>query len=1168
MLTEEDLNILRSIPLIDVMSCNGYIPARILKSGRAKYLCPFHHETEPSFFVDITVRTKKEGLGWECYGKCAKAGFGAIALQAALLGYDHTKELTPEQFKKVVGKLVDDHDVQLTSQEGKQLTLHKTQAIPPRPVEFDIAQWSAQHFRALGFEVKLATAPGENGELYVRYDTAAYTPTPDAENTDNASSEPLYHCSIDRDYFRGKGEARTLEQWGDILSQQFAIYPVQTFITSPVPAEHGGKVSLQVSARPSYPIFAFTYPWGVKEYEPKAKADKWHWHQQDGQLSTRIYGNATAVAAFASDGTGDWINEAIQDKRHPIVITKQDPDKTPVAARLARLVLCSGPRDAMHVWAHTDAHVIFLHNETVGITDGVLNEWLCATIAKMAKIAVECYVCYDIDQAGEAASAAIALENISFRWLRLPAEMKTVPATTLTRTNHNYGATAIRAGIDHSHTMNGANNGGFTPCKDVTDYITHFASIQRLFPPDLRHNSPVTALTRIMQNSLTMQFWIDKPTSKKAPDGERETNVRYVLAVANLLQFLDAKGIKCIIDKRGNRAFYQLFHDHTYRYLDNSRSANQLEAAARTAMLEWIDAHTDDFPFKQNLTNTIFTGKGLDARTFATMAATPINEHSWASNFDFFFFENTAVKVTPDNIETVAYSEMEFLTNRECILPGNFTTIPQPWHIELNPDYEHELQRHRELSDQCTTTEMRAAENTRWTRWASLWKYRLVMEKPLEEMPLHFRFLYNLGRIFWEKESFGQQLSPAERQIQDVHFINKAHAIGYAITRHRTRARQQIVHLTDYSVADEKKASGRNGKSAVIDMLASVRPASANVAGKSINGSNLTLAVLLGDVVAGVHSVVGVDELPEGFAATELYNAPVSLVCKTLYKQPVTLRDEEVPKLFIASNQQFDRSAGSTKGRIYPCYTSDYYHAATDDGRFLDFAPKDEFLQTYGVAEVANGLPPQLLNQLRNMLIACAQFFLQHPDDTIIPPANMRRELYAMAGDAALIDWLMKYFDEQPDNPHFNQPIPPQEMAIALLDYEQTPVTADAIEKAKRRIAKNLKALTKRLGVVMDPPAILDQPSYRRHGGRYARAWITQLDNAGKPLCYERKNEWRKMVSTGIRLPRVLSTHTFCHYFFRNRPGEVPTAPDNIAPAAPTDPEAKEKGGSDATTEK
>ena len=311
--------------------------------------------------------------------------------------------------------------------------------------------------------------------------------------------------------------------------------------------------------------------------------------------------------------------------------------------------------------------------------------------------------------------------------------------------------------------------------------------------------------------------------------------------------------------------------------------------------------------------------------------------------------------------------------------------------------------------------------------------------------------------------------------------------------------------------------------------------------------------------------------MPDNFKAEELYNAPVSLVCKTLYKQPVTLRGEDVPKLFIASNKPFDRSSGSTKGRIYPCFTSDYYHAATDDGRWLDFAPKDEFQKEYGVQEVANGLPDDLLNELRNMLLACAQFFFQHTTDTILPPTesrSMRRELYAMTKDSALTDWLIAYFEDTPDNPHFGQPIPPQEMAISLLDSESEAVNYTSIEKAKKRIMKYLKPCLNRMGVVMDPDVVLNTASYRRHGGRHMRAWLTQLDAEGKPIEQTVKNKYRREISTGMRVPREMSQHIFVHYFYRNRPGEVPTKPleeghegdkDYVQPAASVDPEATDE---------
>lgn len=1139
-MTDEDLKILRNISLVEVMRANGYEPERIPKgSGRVRYLCPFHSDHDPSFRVEQKATDGHDAPGWGCFA-CNKKGFGAIALQAALMGYDHAN-LSAEQERKVIQRLIDEHDVDIKGAATDPEERVKT--IAPQSCEFFTTEWTVHHLKALGFTVKNATEQGEDGDLNVLYKD---------NNADTATARvPLFRCSIDREFWRSRGEAKSAQEWGEIIEREFSIYPCETFITSPVEAKQGGKCSLEIHARPTYPVFAMPYDWGTKKYEPRSKTSKWTWCKTD-DVATRMYGDSIAVAAMrhvtatkeATDTVEKlWFADVLKDKRHSVIVTERDSDKNPIRAKMKRLVLCSGPRDAMQMWAATDAHVLWLNSETAGIHDGVVDEWLRALLVRMTEVAVNVYVCYDIDTTGIAESASIVLENANVHWIRLPKEMREV-----------------------------FNTSG-KPLNDVTDFVTHFHSIQKRFAPDLRKANPSEALMRLVKNALTMQFWIDKATTKKTRDGdEKEKNVRYVLSVANLLQFLEAKGICCNQDDHGQRAFYQLSYNNTYRYLDTTRTGNQLESVSRTAMLDWIDAHIseEDAPFKANLVNTVFTGKGLDQRTMGTMPPTPINEHSWGEDFDYFFFENTAVRVTKDGITKEQYTQLPYVTNEECILKGDFSLISQPWRIIVNPKYEAEKQRHEAISKQCTTPAMRAAENTRWTQWEQLWKYRLIMDRPLEQMPMHFRFIYNLGRIFWEKESFGEKLTATEKQMQDMHFINKAHAIGYAITRHRSRARQQIVHMTDYAVSDEQKASGRNGKSAVIDMLAAVRPATANIAGKSINGSNLTLAVLLGEVVAGVHSVVGIDELPDGFKAEELYNAPVSLVCKTLYKQPITLRGEDVPKLFIASNKPFDRSSGSTKGRIYPCYTSDYYHAATDDGRWLDFAPKDEFMQEYGVMEVANGLPPHLLNELRNMLLACAQFFFQHPTDTIIPPAesrSMRREIYAMTKDSGLTDWLLRYFEDTPDNPHIGQPIAPQEMAISLLDSEEDTVNYDNIEKAKKRITKYIKPCLNRMGIVIDPDVVLNTSTYRRQGGRRARAWLTVLDDNGRPVEKKTKDRWRREVNTGERVQRELSSqHVFVHYFYRNRPGGIPVNPYTpgkeyeegyVQGAALTDPEAE-----------
>lgn len=1136
-MTDESLKILRNISLVEVMRANGYEPERLPKSadGQAAYLCPFHDDKTPSFFVDLKAKASADAPGWGCFG-CGKRGYGAVALQAALMGYDHAN-LQGKQMHEVIQHLVDDHGIELDDVKPSE-PKERTKPVHPQRCDCSaLAPWTVQHLRALGFEVKNATEPDGEGNYKVRYTAADYNAdehNADAEKADEHKAdgqqpEPLFLCSIDREYWRGRGKAKTAREWGEQLEKEFSIYPVATFITDPVAVEHGGKVSLQITSSLTYPIFAMTYDWGVKKYEPKSRTNKWTWNKKQGDIGTRIYGDSVAVAAMAwasqprEQQGKPWFADLPKDLRHPLDTVETDKGKDP-ATKMRQLVLCSGPRDAMQMYAATEAHVLWLNSETAGIRDGVVDEWLRALLARMSKVAINIYVCYDIDTTGMACSQSIALENAKVHWVRLPREMLEI-------------------------TLPARKKGEVRTLKDVTDFVTHFHPIQKLFTPDLRKANPSEALRRMLKNSLTMQFWIDKPTTKKDKDGEREANVRYVLSVANLLQFLEAKGIRCMQDTHGVKAFYQLSFCNTYRYLDNSRTANQLESECRKAMLGWIDAHIsdDDAPYKANLVNTIFTGKGLDQRTMNTMPSAPIHEHSWGETFDHFFFRNTAVYVDKDVIRTVGYSQLRYVTNEECIMPGaDFHIVKQPWRIVINPDYETEKEKHEEYSRQCTTPDMRAAENMRWREYEQLWKYKLIMDKPLEEMPMHFRFLYNLGRIFWEKESFGEKLTATERQMQDMHFINKVHAIGYAITRYHSRARQQTVHFTDYAVSDERKASGRNGKSAVIDMIASVRPSSANVAGKTINGSSITLEIMLGNVVAGIHSLVCIDELPDGFKVEQLYNAQLTIVCKTLYHQPVTLRGEDVPKLLIASNNPFDRSSGSTKGRIYPCYTSNYYHAGTDDGRYENHAPKDDFMEEYGVQEVANGLPDNLLNELRNLMIACAQFFFQHPTDTIIPPQetrSIRRDIYAMTKDSGLTDWLLQYFEDTPDNPHFNQPIAPQEMAISFLDSQGLAINNESIEKTKKRLAvRTIKACLNRMGVVMDPDVVLDRASYRNSGGRQMRTWLTVLDTDGKPVEKIAKNKYRHEVSTGERVPRKLSdNHKLVHYFYRNRPGEIPT---------------------------
>ena len=152
-MNDQDYIALKNISLVEVMRSNGYEPERLPKSATAKvkYLCPLHSDHEASFCVDQQAHDGADAPGWQCFG-CGKRGYGAIALQAALMGYDHEAP-TKEQLHEVLQRLVDDHDIEVkdiapTSPE------QWTTPIEPQDCEFDLTPWTAEHLRALGFAVK------------------------------------------------------------------------------------------------------------------------------------------------------------------------------------------------------------------------------------------------------------------------------------------------------------------------------------------------------------------------------------------------------------------------------------------------------------------------------------------------------------------------------------------------------------------------------------------------------------------------------------------------------------------------------------------------------------------------------------------------------------------------------------------------------------------------------------------------------------------------------------------------------------------------------------------------------------------------------------------------------------------------------------------------------
>ena len=1124
-------------------------------AASASYLCPWHDDHRPSLTVDKVVRKGAADLGFKCWA-CGQEGYGAIQLAARLMGMP-AGQLSGDDLTAVLCELASRCDVELEDEDGKErhydtLRVKLTGWNEFREAEkqyadwtgdeplFEHGEWTEEGLKALGFRVEMAQRRATKKDATVDGKTAGYTEVRIGDQLtqfDPDTGKALYRCSAGAGFYGDPklAEARTIAAWGEQVERVFGVEPVSRFVQRiEVKPPRGGAMVRVVRATKNYPIFMFRHPWGIKKYEPKdTYGNKWTWwgKTEDADLYHQWYADA-ALTDVLTSGTAT----PPQDERHPYDEVKDKDGKATGKVCFRRVVLCSGPRDAMAVYSHSDAHVVWLHSEQAGFDSkgGNIrpNRWLRALLRKLQGVTAEggLYVCYDEDETGLKASQAIALNNPQVRWLRLPKELGQITRCRNTQPPPK-------------------------PLKDVTDFIQHFAEVERLLPAELQHDDPVEWFDNALYDTPSCQFWQWESKRKDADGTERS---RYKFDLRNTPVFLRARGMVRRAMQQGKESFSRYFllgTDRTYVELfPGEKGNNKLVAGARDLMAEWLNAHAREYNDEKGaLSRAIYSAK-LEQGTLEAIEQVEFDEKSWGEDFDHFFFQNCAVRVTKDEIKKVPYGEMCWWTNAEAVMEGAFSPLPQLWHVVVNPRYAEELAKHNDIMAAVKTPDERAQENMRWDQWASLWHYLLRTDRPTDEMPVHFRFLYNTCRIFWEKEQT-EPLTATERQVQDMYFIAMLHAIGSALVRHRSADRQQYIHITDNGTRREDLASGGTGKTAILELLGLMRRV-LTIDGKALEGGNIKLTQETDKVVPGLHNLVCLDELPQGFAPQQLYNYTLSLTSRGLYRGSIVLKGDDLPKFVIASNQQLDLSSDSTSRRTYQVLVSDYYHPRSMDGSRPAHTPADDFQKEYGIKEVARNLPASLLNEARNLMLGCVQLFLQMPDETIRPPRDSRallRQALAASKDEQFTRWIASYLA---DKRHIGTPIAKRELAISLMDYCGITVGPKTLTTAYKRIRDNLDDYLKTSIYTANPRIVIVTDSDAATGFRHCATWMHPWDkDMGIPTDEQ-----------GNRLPRVLvkkAPYPEVYYFYRK--SHVPRHrydpahqgdPDYVQSAPEKDPEA------------
>lgn len=1100
---------LEQIPLTKVMEHNGHAASRRTEK-ETFYLCPFHADGDPSFKVDNYPMPGRGKAGFYCYA-CGESnprskGYGALMLQAALWGVDLSDG---EGFKRVATELMKLENMVV---EGKPANgfFHRARKLssPSKEIVYTLKEgFSNSDLRALGCDIQQVfrkdfSTPGRE------------------ESVRGEDGAPLYKYSWRKDFY--KSDTTNTPFDGKVLQERFNLYAVDRFVT-----EQRGGTSYEVRSTETYPIFAFIYKdskgWWSRKYEPYFKPEtdengaagpsyKFTWwfeggRRRDEEFSKRIYGDADVMRALETGKV------ETTDETHPVCQVRERDEKKNVQTltKFRKLIICSGPRDAINTYFHSDAHVCWPHSEGVAISPKV--------IKSLEKIAAEVFILYDIDRTGVERANRLSLDFLELKTIYLPQDLQRLRSS--------------RTG---------------KPCKDAEEYFNNYPVMLRQMKKTANINEHFASL---LKSAKEKKFWNEVPHKRKNEWGEEEYYYRYELLIDRMCQFLAARGL------------HRYKKDDVVHYVFISGDGKvdiipdkEIETKAKELMKQYLNESL--YYGTEGLLNAISTARGMNAKTLAEIPLIDLDFNSWGEHFDYFFFGNTAVKVTAEEIKRVPYAQMPYSVNRKAILEETefeqmdlgryFNIVLNPELKEREKEYKQQLYDLNKLLAETVDPELRQRHSNQirelrqnYKTWEQLYKYKVEWNTPIEECPPLLQAIYDMSRMYWQKEEAGFLLTDAEQQLQDAHFINKILGLGYMLSRFRTDTRQQMVMITDYSVAKEGSPSGRTGKTMFAKLLHLVRKC-LQIGGKDFRKDPGAMAQNFSNFQLTVHSCVFIDDLSTNIPAESFYNYVSDLSIRNLYENIIRLEPDVSPKILSTMNEPFNLSHPSTYGRTWPIFMSDYYHVGDLSGEQEERTPEIKF--GYHIISSCSH-EEQMFNV--NLLVYCLQCyfrFIQVDKGVMRAPIGEEASLRLVyqefkEGDKRLfMEWANRYFT----NPWcFGRPIAISEMLLSYYESMDRPIRRCDMGKKIPRFRAYLEEYCAIRKITINPDVVYSGNEDRVKRVVRRRAWVTVCDAEGNFVTPKRRTR-----DTGNSNPA-------CLYFYKG--GEVPRNAKEVLPAPDVDEE-------------
>lgn len=543
----------------------------------------------------------------------------------------------------------------------------------------------------------------------------------------------------------------------------------------------------------------------------------------------------------------------------------------------------------------------------------------------------------------------------------------------------------------------------------------------------------------------------------------------------------------------------------------------------------------------------------INEKSIASLPAVRLDyAGGYGRDYDHFFYENGALRITRDSISIVPYDLVDFNVDRGEIMPWN-VALPKnlPFSIDENPEY---LRRKRMIDDKKVakddlgnplyTLSQIAQDESDLAIWAQ--SHRWVVDwmgKSEADMWPPLRVMRGFANEEWEKEQqlrhSGKKFSPEEQLELDNRFANLLFCLGRMLWRYRESKSNCISYLMENEVAMENRAEGGSGKSTFVYIFAGCAGHVLNVDCRDL-ALHRELAAHLAMYKHRCHRVVHWEDTTGSFPLSNLYNfATGGFSVRAMYHDRFSVPLSESPGHVVSSNYPISDLADSTMRRI--C-VGGFSHRFAGQNVMKNKAARyiSDLMPDFNATNPER-LAPATRNQIAVICALAVQFVIKYDEKVDAQKKYMEQRALSQSLGDSFLRFARVFFAQE------HVYATPQDLDSMLEEYKN--VYAEASRNKSDSFSP--KAFKRRVLEYCETVNILVNPEQlfvKADGSRLKKAAETNYF-AHQAWCTRRYfygRDWEDDATISPKCIRELARTEHAVYFYRKGKDRVPADNDEL----------------------